>query len=94
MVFGKKVLKLVDNLSRTLQQKTLSAAEGHRAAMITCDTVLALRSETEFVKFWDMVNKQKVSEVGITDQVLPRKRSVPVRFEEGNCDPQYPLPVS
>ena len=61
--------------------------------MITCDTVLALRSETEFVKFWDMVNKQKVSEVGINDQVLPRKRRVPVRFEEGNCDPQYPLPV-
>ena len=60
VVFGEKVLKLVDNLSRTLQQKTLSAAEGHRAATITCDNLLALRSETEFVKFWDKVN-QKVN---------------------------------
>ena len=48
-MFGKNALKLVDNLSCTLLQKMLSAAEGHRAAMITCDTLLALRSETEFV---------------------------------------------
>ena len=40
-----------DKLSRSLQQKKLSAAEGHRAAMLTCDTLSALRSESEFSKF-------------------------------------------
>ena len=76
VMLGETVLKLVDNLSRNLQLKMLSAAEGHRAVMITCDTLLAL-SETEFVNFWDKVNNQKVREVGINDPVLPRKQRVP-----------------
>ncbi len=37
VMLGELVLRLADNLSNTLQQKTLSAAEGNRAAMLTCD---------------------------------------------------------
>ena len=90
-MLGEKALKLVDNLSRTLQQKTLSTAEGHRAAMITCDTLLVFDLRLSLL-IWDKVT-QYVLEVGINDLVLHCKRRVPMRFKEGNCDPQYPSSV-
>ena len=39
VMLGEKVLRLADNLSRTLQQKQLSAAEGNHAALLTCNTL-------------------------------------------------------
>ena len=57
VVFGEKVLKLVD--SRTLQQKSCQlqrVIEQLRSLAI----LFLLFDETEFVKFWDKVN-QKVN---------------------------------
>ena len=67
VMLGEIVLRLADNLSRTLQQKTLSAAEGNKAAMLTCDTLVALRSDNEFDKFWDSV-KQKHMKLALMNQ--------------------------
>ena len=70
VMLGELVLQLADNLSNTLQQKHLSAAEGNRAAMVTCDTLEALRCDSEFSKFWDSVIV-KAHEVDIDEPVLP-----------------------
>ena len=78
-MLGEKVLHLADNLSRTLQNKKLSAAEGQHAASLTCDTLSSLRTNEEFVMFWDSVN---TTAVDVDEPALPRKRRAPVRLEE------------
>ena len=52
VMLGQKVLRFADNLSHTLQQKELSAAEGQLAAELTVDTLATHRNEEEFEKFW------------------------------------------
>ena len=56
MLFGlklsEKILKLTDNLSRTLQKQTLSAAEGHSVAKMTIKTLKALRTNEHFAAFF------------------------------------------
>ena len=77
-----------DNLSRSLQQKKLSAADGHRAAMLTC---AALRSESEFSKFWGNVST-RASDVGIEQPTLPRRRRPPARLD-GDGEAQHQLKI-
>ena len=44
-ILGETILRHTDNLSSTLQHKTLSAAEGQQVAMMTIATLSSLRSE-------------------------------------------------
>ena len=81
------MLRLADNLSCVLQRKGLSAAEGHSAALLTCDALSAFRSTAEFNRFWLTV-LSKASDVGIEEPVLPRKRT-PSRFEIGEGSPHH-----
>lgn len=53
---GKLVLKHADNLSKTLQSATISAAEGQRVAELTLCVLEKIRAESEFDLFWKMVN--------------------------------------
>ena len=92
VMLGEKVLRLADNLSRTLQQKQLSAAEGNHAALLTCDTLSALRSDSEFTKFWDSV-QTKLNDVHVSEPVLPRRRKTPRRLEVGTGESHFPETV-
>lgn len=89
VMLGEKVLMYADNLSRTLQQKDLSAAEGQVAAKLTLQRLANLRKDQEFEKFWvTMLDKASVENV---DQpVLPRKRRVPPSREVGVSDGENP----
>ena len=91
-MLGEKILRLTDNLSRTLQQKDLSAAEGNHAAHLTCDTLTSLRKDTEFVIFWKEV-MQKQKEFDVDDPALPRRRKAPSRFEVGAGGSHYPSSI-
>ena len=91
VMLGKKLLRLADNLRYTLQQKDLSAAEGSQAAHLTCETS-ALRSDSEFVKFWDKVNA-KQREVDVEESSLSQRRKVPKRYEVGVGEPHFPSTV-
>ena len=80
---GKKILKITDNLSRTLQHQAMSAAEGQAVAELTVRTLKAMRTEESFAMFFDLVNR--FHEMSGTDSpVLPRKRRAPQRFEIGS----------
>ena len=92
VMLGEKVLRLADNLSRTLQHKDLSAAEGNRAAHLTCETLTALRKDTEFALFWKEVMK-KQHELGVEEPTLPRRHKAPSRFEERTGEPHFPSNV-
>ena len=46
------VLSHTDNLSKTLQHTTFSAAEGHQLVRITTTTLQSIRSEEMIKLFW------------------------------------------
>lgn len=49
---GNLLLRHTDNLSKTLQHKSLSAAEGQRVAQLTLDVLQSLRNEDHFKNFY------------------------------------------
>ena len=56
-MLGEIVLRHTDNLSKTLQDKTCSAAEGQEiASMVSC-TLQAIRTDESFNLFWLKVTK-------------------------------------
>ena len=81
-ILGEMLLKHADNLSRTLQSKTISAAEGQETAKMTVDTIKSLRSDRMFDLFWLKVNRL-ASEFDIDEPHLPRRRRVPRRLDDG-----------
>ena len=68
VMLGEKLLRSADNLSYTLQQKDLLAAEGNQAAHLTCETLSALGSDSEFVQ---VLVSAKQREVDIEEPSLP-----------------------
>ena len=89
VMLGEKVLRFADNLSRTLQQKELSAAEGQLAAELTVDTLATFRNVEEFSKFWSSV-MDKAAGVEVNEPILPRKRKVPITLEVGRSTGDTP----
>ena len=93
ILFGLKlcerVLKLTDNLSKTLQTQSLSAAESYSLAKMTCATLEKMRSEQMFDMFFQRVElfRQKVE--CVDKPSLPRKRKTPKRFEIGEGAPHH-----
>ena len=80
-----RVLKVTDNLSRTLQLQSLSAAEVHQLAQMTCTTLRSMRTEEAFGLFFS--EDGALSTRGwCTETSLPRKRKTPRRFEVGNAE--------
>ena len=92
VMLGERILRLANNLSRTLQQKDLSAAEGNRAAHLTCEILTSLRKDAEFAIFWQEVMK-KQSELDVDEPTLPRRRKAPSRFEVAAGESHYPSSI-
>ena len=87
-VLGEMLLKHADNLSSTLQQKTISAAEGQQVAQMTVQTLRSLRNEASFDLFWLKVNKI-ASDFGVGEPQLPRRRRVPRRYDDGQSEGDF-----
>ena len=81
-MLGEMILRHTDNLSSTLQHRSMSAAEGQEIAHMTVQTLKTLRSDQSFDVFWSKVN-QFASSRDVNEPQLPRKRKTPRRFEEG-----------
>jgi len=88
LVLGESLLRNTDNLSRTLQKKNYSAAEGQLTAKRTKEVLQSIRSEESFNLFWEKVNSLAAKD-DVNDPVLPRKRKVPRRFDDGNAEPEH-----
>ena len=88
VMLGEKVLQFADNLSRTLQKKELSAAEGHAAASLTCDTLCKMRTDEAFKEFWEVV-QIKAAEVGTNEPTILHKWKAPKRIEVGEGDAHF-----
>ena len=87
---GELILRRTDNLSKTLQHKTLSAAEGQHLARLTLEVLRSLRDSDRFTAFYTLV-VQAQSRFGVADPALPRKRGAPQRFEVGSSAGDFHL---
>ena len=85
---SKKILKLTDNLSRTLQHQAMSAAEGQAVAELTVRTLKGMRTEESFALFFDLVDCFHTA-TSTDPPVLPRKRRAPERYEIGSGEASY-----
>ncbi|XP_062504942.1 zinc finger MYM-type protein 1-like [Corticium candelabrum] len=89
VMLGSRILRLVDNLSCTLQKKELSAAEGQVTANVTIKVISALRTDEEFDIFWQNVVK-KSETVDVSEPMMPRKREALNRYEAGIGEGSHP----
>jgi hypothetical protein len=92
VMLAHEVLRLTDNLSKALQQASLSASEGQRLAKLTLDTLEEMRSDDGYSVFWDKVNSVSQS-LDVSEPVIPRKRKMPRRYQLGTSDGSHPVTV-
>ena len=78
-VLGKTILKQTDNLSKSLQSPTLSAAEGQEIAQDVVMTLEKDRNVESFNLFWKRLEQRRL-ELTIPPAQLPRKRKMPNYF--------------
>ena len=78
-----RILCITDNLSKTLQKQSLSAAEGQHLAGLTILTLKGMRSEEMFHLFFELLTKV-IEHTGVDGPVLPRKRNAPIQYDDGN----------
>ena len=87
VLFGLKlcvrILKITDNLSKTLQKDSLSAAEAQSVAKLTVTTLKKMRADEGFDLFFKLVLSLQGS-TGTNPPILPRKRKAPRRYEVGS----------
>ena len=81
-MLGKLVLKRTDNLSRTLQHVSMSAAEGQEVTSTTVATLNSMRSDDHFDLYGDVVIL-KAEELSVSEPQLPRQRKLPRRYDDG-----------
>ena len=89
---GRKILNMTDNLSRSLQTKTISAHEGQTLVKTTLSTLLKMRTEMNFTLFWKYVECRR-SSIEVSSPTLHRKRKIPRRYETDGNTPEYPTTV-
>lgn len=89
VMLGQMILCHSDNLSRTLQKRDISAAEGQEVAEIVVQTLQKMRTDECFHLFWLKVTKQ-ADDLHLPEPQLPRRRKVPRRFAVGDAEPEHP----
>ena len=87
-----KILKITDNLSRTLQKQSMSAAEGQSVAELTVKTLKSMRTDENFTAFFALCNCFR-ERTNTNLPVLPRKRKAPRRFEIGTEEGSHSVTV-
>ena len=80
---GNLLLHHTDNLSKSLQKKSLSAAEGQRLASLTLDVLKSLRDGDNFDSFYARVLQDQVR-LEVNEPTLPRKQRAPQRLLVGS----------
>lgn len=88
IVLGQLILGHSDNLSKTLQKKTCSAAEGQEIAKMVIVTLQGIRTEQSFDLFWAKLSKISES-LDLDEPQLPRRRKVPARYEQGSASGHF-----
>lgn len=87
-VLGEMLLRHTDNLSKTLQDKAISAAEGQEVSSMVVRTLDKLRDDTSYDLFWSKVTRL-AKDCEINEPQLPRRRKTPRRYDDGLTEGDY-----
>ena len=82
------LLRHTDNLSKALQKKTISAAEGQGIAKMVIATLCTLQTEESFLLFWKKVEVVARSNT-VDEPQLPRRRRLPTRYDDGLASHEF-----
>ena len=82
------LLRRTDDLSRTLQQKDISAASGQQVVKSVVITLQSLRNDSNFTLFWELVNS-KSQKLTVDPPSISRQRKRPLRYEYGNAPAEF-----
>ena len=69
------ILKQADNLSKTLQNPSISTAQGQEITHLVIETLWKDRCDKKFELFWSNLMNKK-TELDVEDPKLPRKRKL------------------
>ena len=83
LCLGDWILRHTDNLSKTLQSPSLSAADNQQLAQLICNTLDCLRNQELFSLLWDKVSGMQ-EKLQIDQAMLPRRHKAPRQFEVGD----------
>ena len=83
-----QILRISDNLSKTLQNVHISASEGQAVSSLTAKTLEKMRSDDHFNLFWETVT-HKANALEVSEPSLPRRRKRPARYESGSATPEF-----
>ena len=87
VLLGEFILEHSDNLSKTLQNPSLSSSEDQQLAELTRKTIENQRSDDHFDLFW---SKTLSIQGDVNDPVLPRRRRAPARYSTGTGESYHP----
>ena len=88
VILGEMILCHTDNLSKALQTKVYSAAEGQQTAAMVIRTLQKLRDSHHYDMFWmKVINVSKSLEVESAQ--LPRQRKTPKRHDDGLAEAEF-----
>ena len=87
LVLGECILKHTDNLSRSVQSPSLSAAEGQCIAELTYKTLERIRTIEFFDAFWEVLRLQ--SQLSVNKPSLRSRRKAPRRYEIGTGEGHF-----
>ena len=87
-VLCEMLLHHTDNLSKALQKKTISAAEGQGVAQMVIATICTLRTEESLSLFWKKVEGIAKS-VTVAEPQLPHRRRLPTCYEDGMASYEF-----
>ena len=73
---GRKILNMVDNLSRSLQAKYMCASDGQKLVQITVSALQLMRTDNDFKLFWHYVEQRRSKVEGVSSPVLARHKKV------------------
>ena len=88
IMLSEMILRHMDNLSRTLQHKFLSAEKGQQVAKMTVDTITSLRNDDAFDLMWEKVSR-KARSLEVSEPQLRRRRKMSRTLHEGFCEGDF-----
>ena len=78
-LLGEKIFKQTDNLSRTLQDPTMSAAQGYEVAQIVLKCLKKCQADNDFSNFFFYVRKRS-ADLDVNEPELPQQRKIPFEY--------------
>lgn len=92
LCLGECIMRHTDNLSKTLQSPSVSAADSQVLARLTCTTLERIRNDESFSLLWRKISALQEKHQ-VYDAELPRRRKAPRRFEVGTGQGTHPASV-